>query len=278
MAWFKRSEKNIKSEEHRNMPDGLWTKAPNGNVIYKKELEENLYTDPNSDHHFRVGSKEYIEILFDEGTFKETHKKVKSADPLEFEDTKKYTDRLAAAHKKTDSKDALTTGYGKINGHKVSFGCMNFDFVGGSMGSVVGEKFVRAANYAIKNKCPLIIISTSGGARMQEAVISLMQMAKTSVALAQLEEAGLPFISILTDPTTGGVSASFAMLGDVIISEPGALIGFAGPRVVEQTIKRKLPEGFQRAEFLLEHGFVDMIVHRKNMKEELTKIISWFGH
>lgn len=278
MAWFKRSEKNIKSEEHRNMPDGLWTKAPNGNVIYKKELEENLYTDPNSDHHFRVGSKEYIEILLDEGTFKETEKKIKSADPLEFEDTKKYTDRLAAAHKKTDSKDALTTGYGKINGHKVSFGCMNFDFVGGSMGSVVGEKFVRAANYAIKNKCPLIIISTSGGARMQEAVISLMQMAKTSVALAQLEEAGLPFISILTDPTTGGVSASFAMLGDVIISEPGALIGFAGPRVVEQTIKRKLPDGFQRAEFLLEHGFVDMIVHRKNMKEELTKIISWFGH
>ncbi len=277
MSWFKRSEKNIKSEEHRNMPDGLWTKAPNGNVIYKKELEEHLYTDPNSDHHFRVGSKEYIEILFDEGTFKETEKKIKSADPLEFEDTKKYTDRLAAAYKKTDSKDALTTGYGNINGHKVSFGCMNFDFVGGSMGSVVGEKFVRATNYAIKNKCPLIIISTSGGARMQEAVISLMQMAKTSVALAQLEEAGLPFISILTDPTTGGVSASFAMLGDVIIAEPGALIGFAGPRVVEQTIKRKLPEGFQRAEFLLEHGFVDMIVHRKDMKEELTKIISWFG-
>jgi len=241
-------------------------------------IRDSLYTDPESDHHFRVGFKEYVEILFDAGTFKETQKKIKSADPLKFEDTKKYTDRLEASYKKTDSKDALTTGYGKINGHKVSFGCMNFDFVGGSMGSVVGEKFVRAANYAIKNKCPLIIISTSGGARMQEAVISLMQMAKTSVALAQLEEVGLPFISILTDPTTGGVSASFAMLGDVIIAEPGALVGFAGPRVVEQTIKRKLPEGFQRAEFLLEHGFVDMIVHRKDMKAELTKIISWFGH
>ena len=202
---------------------------------------------------------------------------MKSADPLEFEDTKKYKDRLTAAYKKTDSSDALTTGYGKINDKKVSFGCMNFDFIGGSMGSVVGEKFVRATNYAIKNKCPLIIISTSGGARMQEAVISLMQMAKTSVALAQLDEANLPFISILTDPTTGGVSASFAMLGDVIIAEPGALIGFAGPRVIEQTIKRKLPEGFQTSEFLLEHGFVDMIVHRKQLKKELTKVIDWFG-
>ncbi len=277
MAWFKRSEKNIKNDGHRNMPDGLWTKAPNGNVIYKKELEENLYTDPASDHHFRISVKEYAGIIFDEGTFKETHKKVRSADPLEFEDTKAYKDRLAAAYKKSDSSDALTTGYGKINGKKVSFACMNFDFIGGSMGSVVGEKFVRATHYAIKNKCPLIVISASGGARMQEAVISLMQMAKTSVALAQLDDAGLPFISILSDPTTGGVSASFAMLGDVIIAEPGALIGFAGPRVIEQTIKRKLPEGFQTSEFLLEHGFVDMIVHRKQLKEELTKIIDWFG-
>jgi acetyl-CoA carboxylase carboxyl transferase subunit beta len=277
MAWFKRSEKNIKSEEHRYMPDGLWTKAPNGNIIYKKELEENLYTDPDSGHHFRISVKEYIDILFDEGTFKETHRNVRSADPLEFEDTKKYKDRLEAAYKKSTSADALTTGYGLINGKRTSFGCMNFDFIGGSMGSVVGEKFVRATDYAIKNKCPLIVISASGGARMQEAVISLMQMAKTSVALAQLDEAGLPFISILSDPTTGGVSASFAMLGDVIISEPGALIGFAGPRVVEQTIKRKLPEGFQTAEFLLEHGFVDMIVHRKQLKEELTKMFDWFG-
>lgn len=277
MAWFKRSEKNIKGDSHRNMPDGLWTKAPNGNVIYKKELEDNLYTDPDSGHHFRVGNKEYIEILFDKGTFKETNKKVRSTDPLEFSDTKPYTERLAAAYKKTDSADAMTTGHGQIDGKKVSFACMNFDFIGGSMGSVVGEKFVRATNYAIKHKCPLIVISTSGGARMQEAVISLMQMAKTSVALAKLEEAGLPYISILTDPTTGGVSASFAMLGDVIISEPGALIGFAGPRVVEQTIKRKLPDGFQTAEFLLEHGFVDMIVHRKEMKEQLSKILDWFA-
>lgn len=277
MAWFKRSDKNIKSEEHRYMPDGLWTKSPSGNIIYKKELEDNLYTDPQSNHHFRVSVKEYVDILFDEGTFKETHKKVKSADPLEFEDTKKYKDRLEAAYKKTTSADALTTGYGLINGKQVSFGCMNFDFIGGSMGSVVGEKFVRATNYAIKNKCPLIVISASGGARMQEAVLSLMQMAKTSIALAQLDEADLPYISILSDPTTGGVSASFSMLGDVIISEPGALIGFAGPRVIEQTIKRKLPEGFQTAEFLLEHGFVDMIVHRKQLKEELTKMLDWFG-
>lgn len=276
MAWFKRSEKNIKNEGQKNMPDGLWTKSPEGNIIYKTELEENLYTDPESDYHFRIGAKEYIEILFDSGSFRESNKKVSSADPLEFKDTKTYKDRLTAAKKKTDSSDALTTGSGKINGNKVSFACMNFDYIGGSMGSVVGEKFVRAVKYAIKNKCPLIVISASGGARMQEAALSLMQMAKTSVALAELSENELPFISVLTHPTTGGVSASFAMLGDVIISEPGALIGFAGPRVIEQTIKRKLPEGFQKAEFLMEHGFLDMIVHRKEMKEKLTEIIDWF--
>lgn len=276
MAWFKRSEKNIKDKETKIMPDGLWTKSPTGEMIFKDQLEENLYTDPFSDHHFRIGSEEYIEILFDEGTFKETESQIRSADPLEFVDTKNYKDRLEVAHKKTSSNDALTTGIGKINGDEVSWACMNFDFIGGSMGSVVGEKFVRAVNLAIKKKIPFICISATGGARMQEAALSLMQMAKTSFALNDLSEAGLPYISILTHPTTGGVSASYAMLGDVIISEPGALIGFAGPRVIEQTIKKKLPKGFQTAEFLLEHGFLDLIVHRKDMKETLSKIIVWF--
>lgn len=276
MAWFKRSDKNIKDNESKAMPDGLWTKSPTGEVIYKEQLEENLFTDPYSDHHFRVTSKEYIDILFDEGTFKYTNQEVKSTDPLEFEDTKKYPDRLEAANKKFPKGDALTTGFGEINGSKVSLACMNFKFIGGSMGSVVGEKFVRAVHYAIKNKIPFICISASGGARMQEAALSLMQMAKTSVALAQLAEAKLPYISIMTDPTTGGVSASYAMLGDINIAEPGALIGFAGPRVIEQTIKKKLPQGFQRAEFLLEHGFLDKIVHRKDLKKSLSYYINWF--
>lgn len=277
MAWFKRSEKNIKDNETKTMPDGLWTKSPTGEMIYKTQLEENLYTDPFSDHHFRIGSPEYIEILFDKGTFKETEKKIRSADPLEFVDTKNYKDRLKTAYSKSDLNDALTTGIGKINGKEVSWACMNFDFIGGSMGSVVGEKFVRSVNLAIKKKIPFINVSASGGARMQEAALSLMQMAKTSVALNDLSEAGLPYISILTHPTTGGVSASYAMLGDIIISEPGALIGFAGPRVIEQTIKKKLPKDFQTAEFLLEHGFLDMIVHRKEMKETLSNVIDWFN-
>ena len=276
MAWFKRSEKNIKESDAKTMPDGLWTKSPTGEVIYKDQLEENFYTDPFSDHHFRIGSKEYIEILFDEDSFKETNTNIKSTDPLEFVDTKKYKDRLVKSHEKTDLNDALTTGKGKIGGIEVSFACMNFAFIGGSMGSVVGEKFVRGVSLAIKNKCAFICVSASGGARMQEAALSLMQMAKTSVALSDLAEEGLPFISILTDPTTGGVSASYAMLGDIIIAEPGALIGFAGPRVIEQTIKKKLPKGFQTSEFLLEHGFIDMIVHRKEMKSELIKLLAWF--
>lgn len=276
MAWFKRSEKNIKDNETKTLPDGLWTKSPTGEVIYKDQLEENLYTDPYSDHHFRIGSKEYINILFDTSTFVETQTKIRSADPLDFKDTKQYKDRLAAAYAKSDLNDALTTGYGKIAGHDASIAIMNFAFIGGSMGSVVGEKFVRAVHYAIDKKIPFICISASGGARMQEAALSLMQMAKTSVALAELSEAGLPYISILTHPTTGGVSASYAMLGDIIIAEPGALIGFAGPRVIEQTIKKKLPKGFQSAEFLLEHGFLDKIVHRKEMKSALETYLRWF--
>lgn len=277
MSWFKRTGKNIEETKIKEMPDGLWTKCPTcSEVIYKTQLEENLYTCPSCNHHFRVGSKEYSEYLFDAGTFVETNMAVRSVDSLNFEDTKKYTDRLKEAYSKTKLADSLTTGYGKINGLDASFACMNFGFIGGSMGSVLGEKFVRAARYAIENKIPFIMISASGGARMQEAALSLMQMAKTSVILAELAENSIPYISILTDPTTGGVSASYAMLGDIIIAEPKALIGFAGPRVIEQTIKKKLPAGFQRSEFLLEHGFVDMITHRKNMKSTLYNAIKWF--
>ncbi len=278
MSWFQRTGKNIEKTKIKEMPDGLWTKCPTCNeVIYKTQLEENLYTCPSCNHHFRVGSKEYSEYIFDFGTFEETNMNVRSVDSLNFEDTKKYTDRLKDAYAKTKLSDSLTTGYGKINGLDASFACMNFGFIGGSMGSVLGEKFVRAARYALENRIPLIMISASGGARMQEAALSLMQMAKTSVALAELSENSIPYISILTDPTTGGVSASYAMLGDIIIAEPKALIGFAGPRVIEQTIKKKLPNGFQRSEFLLDHGFVDMITHRKNLKSTLYNSIKWFN-
>lgn len=278
MSWFKRTGKNIEEHKAKEMPDGLWTKCPDCNeVIYKTQLDENLYTCPNCNHHFRISSKDYVNYIFDAGSFTETHKDVRSVDSLNFEDTKKYTDRLKDAYSKSDLADSLTTGYGKINSLDVSFACMNFGFIGGSMGSVLGEKFVRAAKYALENKIPFIMISASGGARMQEAALSLMQMAKTSVILAELAENSIPYISILTDPTTGGVSASYAMLGDIIIAEPKALIGFAGPRVIEQTIKKKLPSGFQRSEFLLEHGFVDMITHRKELKTTLYNSIKWFN-
>lgn len=278
MAWFNRSKKNIDETNHRNMPDGLWTKDPiTGDMIYKRELELNFFTSQFSDYHFRVGSAEYIDMLLDEGTFVETETNLKTADPLEFVDTRPYPERIADGYAKSGVNEAITTGYGKINGHDISFGCMNFNFIGGSMGSVVGEKISRAAKYSLDKRVPLVLISSSGGARMQEAALSLMQMAKTAAAIAELNEASIPFISILTHPTTGGVTASFAMLGDVNIAEPGALIAFAGPRVIEQTIRKKLPDGFQRSEFLLEHGFLDMIVHRKDMKQKLTELIDWFG-
>ncbi len=277
MAWFKRAGKNINDNQQKEMPDGLWTKCPKCNeVIYKKQLEDNLFTCTKCTNHFRIGTNEYINIIFDEGTFTETHSEIKSSDPLEFVDTKKYTDRLSDAYQKTDSADALTTGNGKINGLNVTFASMNFNFIGGSMGSVVGEKFYRSCKDAIKNKTTFISVSASGGARMQEAALSLMQMAKTSAVLTELSEHRLPYISILTDPTTGGVSASFAMLGDIIIAEPGALIAFAGPRVIEQTIRKKLPDGFQKSEFLLEHGFIDIIAHRKELKDKLYNAIKWF--
>ncbi|GMV53625.1 MAG: acetyl-CoA carboxylase carboxyltransferase subunit beta [Chlorobi bacterium] len=277
MAWFHRKSQNIEETRSvRDMPDGLWTKCPScSTVLYRKELEQHAYTCRSCSHHFRIAASNYISILIDDGTWQEADSTVRSADPLKFSDTRPYADRLREAYNKTKLPDAVTTGTGTIGGNPVSFGCMNFGFIGGSMGSVVGEKFTRAARRSLEGAMPFVFISASGGARMQEAALSLMQMAKTSAILSELSEAGIPYISILTDPTTGGVSASYAMLGDIIIGEPKALIGFAGPRVIEQTIRKKLPEGFQRSEFLLDHGFLDMVVARTELKDMLTKIIKY---
>jgi acetyl-CoA carboxylase carboxyl transferase subunit beta len=275
MAWFKRKDKGIHTptEAKKDTPKGLWYKSPTGKVIDTEELEKNYYVSPEDGYHVRIGSKEYFEILFDNGEFKELDANLTSKDPLKFEDTKKYTDRLKAATEKTKLKDAIRTAVGKSKGNDLVVACMDFSFIGGSMGSVVGEKITRAADYALKKKIPLMIISKSGGARMMEAAYSLMQLAKTSAKLAQLADAGVPYISLCTDPTTGGTTASFAMLGDINISEPGALIGFAGPRVVRDTTGKELPEGFQTAEFVLEHGFLDFITHRKDLKNKINLYI-----
>ncbi len=276
MAWFRRSKENIEtSGVKKDIPGGLWSKCDKcGEIIHHKQLVSNYYTCIKCDYHFRIGSEEYIPILIDKGSFRETDGKMKSGDPLKFVDSKKYTDRVNEAIKKTGLNDAVRTGFGKIDGRDVVVACMDFKFIGGSMGTVVGEKIARSIERALKNKRPLIIVSSSGGARMMEGALSLMQLAKTSARLAQLDKAGGPYISILTDPTTGGVTASYAMLGDVNIAEPGALIGFAGPRVIKQTIGKDLPEGFQRSEFLLEHGFIDLIVHRKEMKQSVSKLLN----
>lgn len=275
MAWFKRKEKGIHTttEEKKDIPKGLWYKSPTGKIVDSKELEKNFYVSPEDGYHVRIGSKEYFEILFDDNKFKELDKDLSSKDPLKFEDTKKYPDRLKAAQAKTNLTDAVRTAVGKSKGKEMVIACMDFAFIGGSMGSVVGEKIARAGDYALKHKLPFMIISKSGGARMMEAALSLMQLAKTSVKLAQLADAGIPYISLCTDPTTGGTTASFAMLGDINISEPGALIGFAGPRIVRDTTGKELPEGFQTAEFLLEHGFLDFITHRKFLKDKVNQYI-----
>jgi acetyl-CoA carboxylase carboxyl transferase subunit beta len=277
MAWFRRSKEKIAADSvKKDLPDGLWEKCPPcGEIIHKKQLEVNLWTCAKCDHHFRIGSSEYISFLLDKNSFKETDKKMRSVDPLDFQDTKKYSDRIRDSIKKTSLNDAVKTGFGKMDDREVSFACMDFSFIGGSMGSVVGEKIARAIERAYKYRIPMIIVSQSGGARMMESALSLMQMAKTSAHLARLSEEKVPYISILTDPTTGGVTASYAMLGDVIIAEPKALIGFAGPRVIKQTIGKDLPEGFQTSEFLLDNGFVDFIVHRKELKEKIIKIIEF---
>ena len=276
MGWFKRIKKGVTTEtnQKKEIPEGLWYKCPKCKTIISSEEHHNqLYVCNNCNHHHRINAKEYFEILFDKNKFTELNENMTSKDPLEFEDQKKYTERLKEIQKKTGLKDAITTAYGKINKQDVVIACFNFNFIGGSMGSVVGEKIARSIDYAKETKTPLIIISKSGGARMMEASFSLMQLAKTSAKLAQLSEEKVPYFSVLTDPTTGGITASFAMLGDLNIGEPNALIGFAGPRVVKETIGKDLPEGFQTAEFVKEHGFLDMIVSRKNMKEKLSQLI-----
>jgi acetyl-CoA carboxylase carboxyl transferase subunit beta len=276
MPWFKRSKENISPDtQKKELPDGLWEKCPGcGEIIHKKQLESNLWTCMKCNYHFRIGSEDYINILLDKSSFREMDKKIRTADPLHFEDTKKYSARIPEAIKKTGLNEAIRTGTGKINGMEVALGCMDFRFIGGSMGSVVGEKIARLTDKAFKSKIPLIIISASGGARMMEGAFSLMQMAKTSARLARLASIGVPYISLLTDPTTGGISASYAMLGDFNIAEPNAQIGFAGPRVIKQTVGKDLPEGFQKSEFLLEHGFLDKIVPRKDLKNTIFNLLS----
>jgi acetyl-CoA carboxylase carboxyl transferase subunit beta len=275
--WFKKSPFSKVKESRQRTPKGLWVKCDNcGEMVYKEEVERNLKVCPKCNYHFRISARERIELLVDKGTFKERDRSLISRDPLRFRDSKKYVDRLKEAQRKTGMKDAVVCGETCIGGFPVELVVFEFGFLGGSMGSVVGEKITRAAERARERDVPLIIVSSSGGARMQESILSLMQMGKTCAVLTSLSEAGVPFISVLTDPTTGGVSASFALLGDVVISEPRALIGFAGPRVIEQTIRQQLPSGFQRAEFLVDHGFVDMVVDRKILKSTLERIVSLF--
>ena len=275
MAWFKRTGKGITTatEDKKDVPKGLWYKSPTGKIIDADELERNLWVSPEDGFHVRIGSAEYFEILFDDNNFKELDKNMTSKDPLGFVDTKKYADRLKDVMAKTNLKDAVRTGVGKSKGKELVVCCMDFAFIGGSMGAVVGEKIARGIDYAIKNKTPFVMISKSGGARMMEAAYSLMQLAKTSAKLAQLADAKIPYISLCTDPTTGGTTASYAMLGDINVSEPGALIAFAGPRVVRDTTGKDLPEGFQTAEFVLEHGFLDFITPRKELKDKINLFI-----
>ncbi len=278
MNWFQRKKEGVRSEggEKKDLPN-VWRKCDKcGEVLYKKDVADNFFICPKCGYHFRVFARTYIQLMLDEGSFVPTHANMISVDPFEFVDTKKYSDRINAMIKKTGIKDAIHTGYGKIEGRPVMVAVMDFGFIGGSMGSVVGEKISRAADEAYKHKLPMIIVSASGGARMMEGALSLMQMAKTSMKLSLLHEAGIPYISLLTDPTTGGVTASFAMLGDVILAEPGALIGFAGPRVVKEATGKDLPDGFQTAEFLVDHGFVDLIVPRNDLKKTLSRLLKFF--
>ncbi|MEN8881670.1 MAG: acetyl-CoA carboxylase, carboxyltransferase subunit beta [Polaribacter sp.] len=275
MAWFKRTDKGIQTstEDKKDTPKGLWYKTPSGKIIDTEELKRNLYVSPEDGYHVRIGSKEYFELFFDENKFTELNESLTSKDPLKFEDTKNYPDRLKAAQEKTKLNDAVRTAVGKSLGKDLVIAAMDFAFIGGSMGSVVGEKIARAIDYAIKNKIPFLMVSKSGGARMMEASLSLMQLVKTSSKLAQLADVKIPYISLCTDPTTGGTTASYAMLGDINIAEPNALIAFAGPRVVRDTTGKDLPEGFQKSEFVLEHGFLDAIYERKDLKKQVNLYI-----
>jgi acetyl-CoA carboxylase carboxyl transferase subunit beta len=275
MPWFKRTDKGIltPTESKREVPDGLWFKSPAGKIIHTRELKNNAYVVPDEEYHVKIGSQEYFEILFDNNEFTELDANMESADPLKFTDTRPYPKRIKESQTKSNLKDAVRTGYGKINGLDITIACMDFTFIGGSMGSVVGEKIARAMDHSLKTRKPFLMISRSGGARMMEAGISLMQMAKTSAKIALLDEAKIPYISLLTDPTTGGVTASYAMLGDFNIAEPNALIGFAGPRVIRETIGKDLPKGFQSSEFVQDHGFLDFIVDRRNLKSRLSTLL-----
>ena len=275
MPWFKRTDKGIltPTESKREVPDGLWFKSPAGKIIHTRELKNNAYVVPDEEYHVKIGSQEYFEILFDDNEFTELDINMESADPLQFTDTKPYPKRVKESQAKSNLKDAVRTAYGKINGLDITIACMDFTFIGGSMGSVVGEKIARAMDHSLKTRKPFLMISRSGGARMMEAGLSLMQMAKTSAKIALLDEAKIPYLSLLTDPTTGGVTASYAMLGDFNIAEPNALIGFAGPRVIRETIGKDLPKGFQSSEFVLDHGFLDFIVDRRNLKRRLSTLL-----
>ncbi len=279
MSWFKRDKAPLAQSEMKKgrVPEGLWTKCTScGETLYSKDLEKNLNVCPKCQHHYRISARQRLDLLLDEGSFTEFDAGMISIDFLQFKDSKSYQDRINSTVAKGGSKDAVICGSGLVDGVPVEISVFDFSFLGGSMGSVVGEKITRSIERAIEAKKPVVIVSVSGGARMQESILSLMQMAKTSAALARLRELGLPYVSILTDPTTGGVTASFAMLGDINMAEPKALIGFAGPRVIEQTIRQKLPEGFQRAEYLLDHGMVDLIVQRQEMKPKLAQILKMF--
>ncbi len=277
MGWFKNSFFSVESKSVK-VPQGLWVKCEHcAEIIYKKEVERNLEVCPKCAYHFRLSAFDRINMLFDKDSFEEFDPLIGPKDPLVFKDIKKYKDKIKTYQKKTGHKDAIITGLAAINGIKVMTAVFDFAFMGGSMGAVVGEKITRVFESAIEKRSAVITFSASGGARMQEGILSLMQMAKTSAAVGRLKEAGLPFISVLTDPTMGGVSASFAMLGDIIVAEPGALIGFAGPRVIAQTLKQTLPEGFQRSEYILEHGMIDMIVERKNLKESLGRLLKYLS-
>src|SRR3954452_18242822 len=279
--WYRRIRKGITTStaEKKETPEGLWSKCPECNYICTTgELKENLFVCPKCNYHHRIGSEDYYEIIFDSNEYKELFDNIRSKDFLGFTDLKPYQKRLDEIHAKTDLKDSMRVAAGKIGGHEIVVACMDFEFIGGSLGSVMGEKFSRAVDYCLEHKLPFFVISKSGGARMMESAFSLMQLAKTSGKLAQLSDAKIPYISLLTDPTFGGISASFGMLGDLNIAEPGALIGFAGPRVIKETIKKDLPPGFQRSEFLLEHGFLDFIIDRKNLKPRLATLLTLFSN
>jgi len=278
-SWFKRIKKgiNTKTSEKKETPEGLWTKCPECNYICTvSELRDHLFVCPKCGYHHRIGSSEYYDILFDDRQFTELFENIRSVDYLEFTDLKPYKKRLEEIWSKTDLKDSMRVAAGKLGGNDIVIACMDFEFIGGSLGSVMGEKFSRAIDYCIQNRFPYLVIGKSGGARMMESAFSLMQLAKTSGKLSQLSDAKLPYISLLTDPTFGGISASFGMLGDLNIAEPGALIGFAGPRVIKETIKRDLPPGFQRSEFILEHGFLDFIVNRKDLRQKIATVLTLF--